>query len=54
MFARNNERWHSEDSQKNEVPMQYNGLTQVISLSAPGKEPIYFLAPGKNPLLFTV
>uniref|UniRef100_A0A1B6D2A0 Laminin subunit gamma-1 n=1 Tax=Clastoptera arizonana TaxID=38151 RepID=A0A1B6D2A0_9HEMI len=47
MFARNNERWHGEDLQSHDIPMQYNGLTQTISLSAPGREAIYFLAPDR-------
>ncbi|XP_046665340.1 laminin subunit gamma-1 isoform X1 [Homalodisca vitripennis] len=47
MFARNNERWTGVDQQHNEIPLEYNGITQSIGVSAPGREPIYFVAPDR-------
>ena len=48
IFARGNERWTAEEAYgRVGVPVQYNAVTQNIGVSAPGREPVYFLAPGE-------
>jgi hypothetical protein len=48
IFARGNERWSAQDYRGNSVSTQYNGITQVIGVLAPGREPVYFVAPGND------
>ena len=45
-FARGTERWSGLDYAGNSVPIQYNGITQAIGVSAPGRDRVYFVAPG--------
>ncbi|CAH1389697.1 unnamed protein product [Nezara viridula] len=44
-FARNAERWTAQTKFQKPVNVQYDSLTQVISVAATDKEPVYFLAP---------
>lgn len=45
MFARNGERWTAHTKLQKPVAIQYDSLTQVISVTSPDKEAVYFLAP---------
>nr|XP_014275808.1 laminin subunit gamma-1 isoform X1 [Halyomorpha halys] len=44
-FARNAERWAAQTKFQKPVNVQYDSITQVISVAATDKEPVYFLAP---------
>ncbi|PSN35327.1 Laminin subunit gamma-1, partial [Blattella germanica] len=47
MFARGADRWSGQDYRGNSLAIQYNGITQAIGASAPGRDPVYFVAPDK-------
>lgn len=46
-FARGNEKWTAVDAHGQAIPTEYNSLTQTIGLSAPSRDPVYFVAPDK-------
>ncbi|KAL1130902.1 hypothetical protein AAG570_012143, partial [Ranatra chinensis] len=46
-FARNNDKWTGYEKNVGQIPIQYNGVTQVIGISAPGRQPAYFVAPDR-------
>ncbi|KAJ9596346.1 hypothetical protein L9F63_012621, partial [Diploptera punctata] len=46
-FARGTERWSAQDYRGNSLSIQYNGITQAIGASAPGRDPVYFVAPDR-------
>ena len=39
------QRWTAEDRDGQEVPLEYNARVQHIGVSAPGRDPVYFVAP---------
>nr|CAD7454512.1 unnamed protein product [Timema tahoe] len=47
VFARSNERWTAEEYSGRTLALQFNGITQTIGASAPGREAVYFAAPDK-------
>nr|CAD7262431.1 unnamed protein product [Timema shepardi] len=47
VFARSNERWTAEEYSGRTLALQFNGITQTIGASAPGREAVYFSAPDK-------
>ena len=46
-FVRGNERWTAGVSTGTPIPLVYDALTQTISVSAPDRDNVYFLAPGQ-------
>ncbi|XP_052121293.1 laminin subunit gamma-1 isoform X1 [Frankliniella occidentalis] len=46
-FARGNEKWTAEDVTAQPIPSEYNSITQTIGVSAPSRDPVYFVAPDK-------
>ncbi|XP_011142346.1 laminin subunit gamma-1 [Harpegnathos saltator] len=46
MFVRGNERW-SAMVVGNQIPVQYDALTQTISVTAASRDSVYFLAPDR-------
>ncbi|XP_046391414.1 laminin subunit gamma-1 isoform X2 [Ischnura elegans] len=44
-FTRGLEHWTAEDYAERDMKLQYNGVTQAISVSSPSRDPVYFLAP---------
>jgi len=48
IFARGNERWSAQDYRGHTLDIQYNGITQAVGVSAPGREALYFVAPGNK------
>ncbi|XP_067003262.1 laminin subunit gamma-1 [Anabrus simplex] len=47
IFARGTERWNAQTYNGAEAPVMFNSLTQVIGVSAPGRDPVYFVAPDR-------
>ena len=39
------QRWTAEDRDGQEVALEYNARVQHIGVSAPGRDPVYFVAP---------
>ncbi|KAK3087389.1 hypothetical protein FSP39_005285 [Pinctada imbricata] len=46
-FTTGKQRWTAEDRSGNVIPTQYNGIQENIGVSAPGFEPVFFVAPAK-------
>ncbi|RZF38368.1 hypothetical protein LSTR_LSTR009263 [Laodelphax striatellus] len=46
-FGRHAERWTAKDVQNNNVSVQYLSETQVISVTAPDRDSVYFIAPDR-------
>lgn len=47
MFARGTERWGAEVG-NSRLSLGYDSLTQSISVTAPERENVYFVAPGEK------
>ncbi|KAK0177645.1 hypothetical protein PV328_001679 [Microctonus aethiopoides] len=46
MFVRGNERW-SANVAGNNLPLQYDAVTQTVSVNAPDRDNVYFVAPDR-------
>ncbi|KAF4517691.1 hypothetical protein B566_EDAN016517 [Ephemera danica] len=46
-FARGAERWTAQEANGRSISMNFNGITQAIGVSAPGRDPVYFVAPDR-------
>ncbi|XP_039287282.1 laminin subunit gamma-1 [Nilaparvata lugens] len=46
-FGRHAERWSAKDVQNNNVSVNYLSETQVISVTAPDRDSVYFIAPDR-------
>lgn len=48
MFARGTERWNAEVGGSC-IPVSYDALSQAVTVSAPDRDNVYFVAPGRFP-----